>query len=260
MDRVLILQSAPRDAPSWVERCVGGVSRWAHVSGYDYVFMHDELFDLVPDWYLNKVGDRTAIAADLARLKWAARLLEEDRADVVAWFDADVAMFAPGEFSVAIGRGPVFGYEYWLQRSEGKGKEAKGKEAKGKEAKLRIRKNVHNAYCAFRKDCAVLPFLIEATERIIEKVDARFLAPQLVGPKLLTSLHNIVGFELEHRVGAVSPELDRALAEHDETALARLRAILPSPLMAANLCSTLASGRDMDALVERLAAFKSGWK
>jgi len=245
MDKILVLQSAAANPPEWIERCLGSVSDWARMSGYGYQFINDELFEFVPDWYLSKIGARTAIAADLARLTWAESLLHAEQAEVVVWMDADVLLFASEAFAVEISGGPVFGYEYWLQADGNK---------------FKVRKNVHNAYCAFRHGCATLPFLIEATKRIIKNVDANFMAPQIVGPKLLTSLNNIVGFELEPRVGAVSPELHRAIAGEDSGELAKLMGALPTPMLGANLCSTLSEGRDMDELIDLLAAFKDGLK
>ena len=127
---------------------------------------------------------------------------------------------------------------------------------------------MHNAYCAFRSDCTTLPFLINTTQRIIERIDPDFIAPQIVGPKLVTSLHNIVGFELEHRIGAVSPQLHQALlrsgnnpekgVEPVAEEIVRLKQALPTKLLGANLCTTLSKGRDMDELVDILSAFDSG--
>lgn len=258
--------------------------------------MHDELFELVPKWYLNKLRGRTAIIADLARLLWAEYFLRIDRADVVVWMDADVLLFAPDQFAVQIDKGPVFGCEYWVQSVAAKVKashvmekasheKAQGspeKVEKGSPAKqigspenirrtpskIKVRKNVHNAYCAFRSDCTTLPFLINATQRIIERIDSDFIAPQIVGPKLVTSLHNIVGFELEHRIGAVSPQLHQALlrsgkdlekgVEPVAEEIVRLKQMLPTTMLGANLCTTLSQGRDMDELVDILSNYTGG--
>ena len=48
-----------------------------------------------PMYYRRKVADKKPVAADLARLLWIAQCLQEDRADVVAWLDADFFIFAP---------------------------------------------------------------------------------------------------------------------------------------------------------------------
>ncbi|MCZ6710486.1 MAG: hypothetical protein O7B25_08995, partial [Gammaproteobacteria bacterium] len=107
--------------------------------------------------------------------------------------------------------------------------------------------------------CVVLPFLIHATLRIIHQVDPAHLAPQLVGPKLLSALHNIVGFDLIDRVGAFSPLVIDALEhqqehEHDRDQQRVLDTLLrETPTLAgANLCGSLNADRDLSELCVRL--------
>jgi len=250
VDKVLILQSfRPLEVPGWIDRCQASVQAWAVDRGYDYLSVGDELFERLPDWYALKVAPRKPIAADLARLLWIFEKLQTEEHDVVAWFDADVYVFAPELLSVAPQTSCVFGGEYWLDEHD-------------KTSGLRIHKNVHNAYCAFRGDCPILTFLIEAIQRMVRRVDPAFIAPQFVGPKLLTSLHNIVGFELEPGVGAISPFLAQALINDDMRVLNYLSQALPQPMLAANLCLSLHADTsiDMNVLLDVLALLKNGLK
>lgn len=246
MSKVLVLQSF-RDhvVTSWVTRCRSSVTEWCALHGYTYTYCGDELFARLPAWYLDKVAERLPIAADLARLLWIAEVLESGEADIAVWLDADVFIMAPQLFTVEPRSSCIFGYEYWLQKREGK-------------AGHKVHKNVHNAYCAFRKGSPVLPFLIDAIQRMVQRVDADYLAPQFVGPKLLTSLHNIVGFETDSAVGAISPDLKRALLTDDRKLIGQVA--WPKPLSAANLCTSLNSEQDdeMHKLLDVLAGAKSG--
>ena len=274
VDRVLILQSfRDSEAPVWVSRCLASVQAWAIERGYAYSYEGDELFERLPGWYATKVAGRKPIAADLARLLWIQEMLStqgslgDEAYDVVAWIDADVYVVAPQLFEVNPQTSCIFGYEYWLDDHH-------------KAPGFRIHKNVHNAYCAFRPSCAVLPFLIEAVQRMVQRVEPAHLAPQFVGPKLLTSLHNIVGFELEHGVGAMSPQLATALTaeatggevvNNIQRRLETYRSKLPKPIAAVNLCASLADPlpvesplsrnrhvEDMDDLLDVLATLKNG--
>lgn len=247
MDSVLVLQSfREHEVTSWIGRCLSSVQAWCRLQGYDYVFAGDDLFDRVPPWYTAKVGQRKPVLADLARLLWIKEVLDAGRADVVAWLDADLYVFAPDHLTVAPQSSCVFGLEHWLQGTNKGG--------------LRVHKNVHNAYCAFRRDCPILPFLIEAVQRMVRRVDAARIAPQFVGPKLLSSLHNIVGFELDASVGALSPLLVDALVSGQTERLARLQ--LDVPLVAANLCASLHPDDEaqMAQLLDVLNGFKNGLK
>ncbi len=177
------------------------------------------------------------MAADLARLLWIESILSAGGYDVVAWLDIDVLIINPDALQVAPVTTCVFGYEHWLQPKEGRDG-------------FTVRKNVHNAYCAFKPDCPILPFLIEAVRRLVKRVDPDFLAPQFVGPKLLTSLHNMVGFELDRHVGAISPALRDALLQGDQ---ALVKKGIPEPLYAANLCASVASDSEsMTQLIDVL--------
>lgn len=218
----VVLQSwRRRDAPAWIARCLASVEAWAEASGFAYRFLDDGLFDRLPTDLAAMLMPRPAMAADLARLLVARELLEVGAARVV-WFDADSFVFAPGRL-ILPEASYAFGREAWVQP-----------DARGR---LRVFRNVHNAASLFGAENPVLDFLIEATTRIAGRLDGP-AAPQLLGPKLLTALHNIVGFPLIEVAGAASPLVLRDLAAGGGPALDRLRAEPTAPAVL-NLCASL---------------------
>ena len=228
----VILQSYCEDKMTpWIERCLESVRSWADAQDYGYEFLGDELFDLTPEWYRTKLGDRMPIIADLARLNWIAKTLEAG-AEVVVWLDADTLVFRPAGLTVEIEQTCVFGLENWLQT---------------KQNKPRLYRNVHNAYLGFRRDCPVLPFLQHATLKMIDRVDEEHIAPQFVGPKLLTHLNNLIGLQTDERFGAISPLLASELVAGSPGAEHYL-----ANVQAANLCLSLDDQIEHDELLEAL--------
>ena len=227
---IKIIQSfREHNVPSWIETCLASVRDWADYHDFRYEFVGDELLDRVPEWYREKAGPKIPVVTDLGRLLWTQSCLNDDEADdeasIVVWLDADTYILAPKKLSIDMqGDSCVLGREYWLQRD--------------KKGKPRLYNNVHNAFCAFQKGSPVLPFLIYTVERLMAKVDGDFIAPQFVGPKLLTSLHNTIGFSVDPRFGAISPMLAEALVRSDQATLGALgdRSV---PMLAANLSHSL---------------------
>ena len=174
-------------------------------------------------------------------------------------------VFAPSKLKVAPVSSCVFGQELWVQKNLPKSHPKGAEKPQRQRGTWQARKNVHNALAAFRKDCPVLPFLIEVIQRMMHRVDANFIAPQMMGPKLLSNLHNLADFELMPSVGALSPEVILDLtgkqAGHKETgvedlqgarqgALQALLAKQTEPLLAANLCSSLLGELSPDTQVQ----------
>ena len=123
----------------------------------------------------------------------------------------------------------------------------------GDQGRWEVRKNIHNAFAAFPADCPVLPFLVDIILRMMRRVDADHIAPQMMGPKLLSNLHNLASFDYRADIGALSPEVLSTIAEGglgnagsaskngnaDRSALNALCLAQPRPLVAANLCASL---------------------
>lgn len=221
----LVIQSFRHDSvPAWIETCLASVLRWTETHGFDYRFIGNELFDRVPGWYMDKCRDKLPVAADYARLIVLREALESGGYGQAIWLDADMLVFDPA-LSIDFEGTCAFGRETWIQE--------------GKNGKLRAIRNVHNAVCVFRSGCPVLPFLIQTVESMVRRVDKDRIAPQMVGPKLLTALHNIAGFPLLPQVGAMSPPVIEDLASGGGPALDLLRRESSAPPQAANLCASL---------------------
>ena len=262
-ESILVFQSANAAAQTgWQGRCMASVREWATHNGYGYRCVGDELFDCVPDWYLEKVGDRLAIAADYARLVWMHGLLHPETEAAqglvgqfrgsrqapmpshVVWLDADVLVFAPERFALDVPEDCSFGREHWLawkQANQPQDGLATLNDAatRGLRQLLGVRKNVHNALAMFARGSATLPFLAATVLRLMERVDPAHIAPQFVGPKLLTSLHNTVGFEVTDSVGAISPLLAAAIVEKRTSIVDFYSTHLNERMCAANLCASL---------------------
>ena len=267
MQHVLVIQSAAEQAPAWQKRCMGSVQKWATSRGYAYRFLGDELFEQVPDWYMEKVRERMPIAADLGRLQWIERLLSEGYSWVL-WFDADVLVFAPSRLDIALGESCIFGQEHWVQAKANNVSHATSIGP----VRWVVRKNIHNAFAAFPQGCPVLPFLVDLILRMMERVDPDHIAPQMMGPKLLSSLHSLAAFDHVAEVGALSPDVLRQIATGtDRGAMKALCDAQLKPLVAANLCASLVSELHVvdgsaqesgqvhiDTVIDRLLACEAG--
>lgn len=247
MSDTLVIQSHNfRVMRGWIGDCVRTVHDWAGLRGYDYHFLGDEIFDLLPTAYREKTTGRFPIQADLARLFLLKDALESGYRQAL-WFDADLLIYAPERLEIdTITDSCAFGREIWVDTD--------------KSGKLKTWRNMHNAVCLFRKGDPVLPFLIHTTQRIIAKADAAKIAPQMVGPKLLTALDSIAGFGRLNSVAAFSPAVIKDIDQGGGPALERFfqglkKDGLQEPA-AANLCASLEDQQSdpdlMSRVVERL--------
>ncbi len=224
MASTLVIQSHAPDAPGIVSRATESVHAWAAARDFDYALKHDELFDLIPAACMEAAGARRQMAADIARLAWIEAELDRG-CDRVVWLDADVFVFRPGAFDVDAPDGYAFGREHWVQLD--------------KAGRLKVFNNVHNAMLVFTpRGRATLDFYREQAERLLLSAGPDVPA-QLVGPKLLTALHNVVRFPLLASVGMVSPLVVRDLASGGGVAWDMLRSAHDDGLAALNLSTSL---------------------
>lgn len=240
MSRVLVLQShrAPLPAP-WLSRCLASVQAWADASGFDYRFIGDALFDPVPGSLRERLRGQPVVAGDLARLLALRGALEEGYAAAV-WCDADFLVFHPERLALPA-ESYALGREVWI-------------EDRGPGRTPRARVKVHNAFLLFRRGNPFLDFAIDAVLRLLSAHPGPY-PPQFAGPKLLSALHNIVGFPVAERAGMLSPPVIRDLVAGGGPCLELFRERSPEPVAGANLCASLAGGREMgDALVEEAIA------
>lgn len=220
---VHVLQSAAEDHPEWQTACMQTVRSWAQNHGWQYQFTDDALFAELPSDFVQKVGYRTPILADLGRLYWLRDTLEQ-LGGVAIWIDADTLCVEPS-WRPGLPVHAAFGEEHWVQSDKSSG--------------YRCFRTPHNAFMAFRAGNPILPFLIHVTESLIERVDPTKMAPQMVGPKLLKALHSLVQFELYPEAGALSPALLDELVTEPGAAVACYQANgAPMPAFL-NLCASL---------------------
>lgn len=237
MTTTLVIQSSsPLQQQGWMGRCMSTVQQWADARGYDYRCIGDEIFALVPDWYLAKIASKLPVATDYARLVLAQQALKEDY-DQVMWFDADL-LILDRAMTLDFTGTCAFGQEVWVQDRDGK---------------LQARRNIHNAVAVFRRGCPVLPFLIHCVESLIRRVDAAHIAPQMVGPKLLQALQPLADFALLPQAGALSPMVVSELAAGRPgpavDLLLQQSAVTPQ---AVNLCASLLAPAEAQAVIEFL--------
>jgi hypothetical protein len=223
----------------WMGQCVASVQGWADDRGFDYHFVGDEIFRLVPDWYMEKVGRKLPVATDLGRLKLLQMALQEGYERAI-WLDADVLVF-DRSMQLDFEGSCAFGQEVWVQEHEGQ---------------MASRRNVHNAVAAFRQGCSTLPFLIDTVESLIHRVHPEHIAPQMVGPKLLGALHSICAFSLLPQVGALSPAVVRDICGGSGRgpALDLLRRKSEVKPQAVNLCASLISDEAAEQVIATLTA------
>lgn len=188
MSTLLVLQSAPAERADWLQACLDSVDQWAAAQGYRRELIGDALFDFLPaDLAAKCLPNHRLIATDIARLRWCERALA-DGADAVLWLDADTQMlnrhWQPPAHNYAVGR------EVWVQ-PKGHG--------------WRSYKKVHNAALLFRRGNAFLPYYRHAAEQIVRAHQGRHMVPHLVGPKLLTALHNIAAHPVMEEAALLSP-------------------------------------------------------
>ena len=219
MSSTVVLQSHRSSSPGgWLGECCASVRRWAAARAWDYRFCDDALFERLPPALYDKLAAQPVVAADLARLYWLRDVLREGFERAI-WCDADLLVFA--DFA-PMDTDHAFGREHWLQR-QGTG--------------MRHYRKIHNAWMLFRADSAVLPFYLDRAETLLTRVRMP-VVPQFVGPKLLTALHNVVGFDVEERVGMLSPLALNGLVGGDRAALERTLAGHKARPCAFNLCAS----------------------
>lgn len=239
--RTRIIQSyRTSNVPAWIDTCMTSVQKWSSARQFDYHFVGDEIFDRVPTWYLDKTSAYPQIATDLGRLHLIGEAFAEGY-DRAIWLDADVLIFAPNNFAVDLTSGFAFGREVWVQ--------------KDKNGKPKAFPNVHNAYAVFCADNRFLTFYQYACEQMISRMNSgidKGMAPQVVGPKLLTSLYNTLGFDLTHDIAMLSPDVLHDIDAGGGPSLDLLRRTLSNSPSGANLCASLESQSENEGFMERV--------
>lgn len=215
----------------WIDACLASVTAWTQGLGWDYRFVGDEILDYVPATYRAKAAGRWPVLTDYGRLALLDETLKGG-VQAAVWLDADVLVFDPSALHMPADVSHAFGRELWVQQDKGR---------------WAVRRNVHNAVVLMRSGNPVLDFYAHAAARIVTRHEGGF-PDQVVGPKLLGALHNLVDFPLIETVGVLSPAVVRDVAQGAGPALDALRAKLTVPLAAVNLCCSMI-GKDWGGVV-----------
>ena len=202
------------------------VRQWSRRKGYTYLFYGDELVDVVPSWYRDKVNNQIHLVSDLARLIIAKMLLEEGY-DHVIWIDTDVLVFAPDQFQLPLHHGYAFSKEVYVA-NDGRGQ-------------LRAYHRVNNAVMAMSQGNEFLSFYIDACQKMI-KTQSVFRRTT-VGTEFLTALNQHFTIDSITNVALFSPLVIRDLALGEGAALSLFCEHWDKPLSAVNLCLTFRGKR-----------------
>lgn len=222
MSDTLVIQSHKSPLPyPWLSHCLDSVQHWCGLNQYDYRFMGDELFELMPHSLLEKTEKQKVIATDLARLL-VLKEAQKSGYETVIWLDADFFIFRPDEFIIpnvpyAVGR------EIWVQND--------------KQGRLKVYKKVHNAFLMFRQGNSFLDFYIETAQRLLT-LNTGTMPAQFIGPKLLTALHNVALLPVLESAGMLSPMVIKDLLRGEGTALSLFKKQISNNMAAANLCAS----------------------
>jgi hypothetical protein len=238
--RTIVFQSFRREnVPNWMACCMDSVANWTRARGYEYRFIGDELFDLLPKWFALSHSGRMLPLTDLARLKAAKKYLEEGFTRAV-WIDADVLIFDTANFSVETEFGFAFCRELWLEKRWGS----------------TIADNrINNCVSVYERDNSFLNFYIYAAEALA-RAKGRDLTDWDIGTNLLSTLGRTLPLPLLGNVGMFSAQIVHSLAYEEHHMLAEYGAHLGATLAAGNFCSSAIAktgllGADPHALLER---------
>lgn len=247
--KTLVLQSHRSPLPyAWLTVCLDSARRWAAGRGYDYRYLGDEIYRLIAELdledgtLLERARAQPVVGSDLARLA-ALEAAHREGYERAIWIDADVLLL-PGANALNLPNGHGVGRQLWVQARR-----------KG----LRLSRQVHNAFMSFDAQDPLLPFYRRTATVLLQAHRAGPVAPQFIGPKLLTALHNIAQFNVIESAGMLPPLVARDWLRGHGDALARYQAALPAAPLALNLCGSLASEQtalqiELPVLVERLLA------
>ncbi len=227
----LVIQSHRTPLPYlWLQRCLDSVASWAEQMEFEYRFITDEIFQLIPQALMQKTAAQKVIASDLARLYAIRKGLFEGYQSLV-WIDADFYIFNPEQFtlpdsSYAVGR------EVWVQQD--------------KRGHLKTYRKVHNAFLMFRLGNPFLEFYLQTAEKLLQQ-NSGDIPPHFIGPKLLTALHNICQLPVMESAGMLSPWVLKDILKGQGDALKTFIQQSCTPIAGANLCSSLTESTALDS-------------
>lgn len=232
MRSTLVVQSHTDPLPhAWLKPCLQSVEQWAQEQGFDYRFIGDELFDGLSAQERNACGEQTVVASDLARLLSLKRALLEGYTQVV-WCDADTFVIAPSRLTLTTCLPPdatfAVGREVWVQ-TQGR--------------RLRSFVKVHNAFLFVKHNNPFLDYYLYCARQMVTQYQRgdgqKTVVPQLIGPKLLTALHNVSPLPVAEPFAVLAPEvIVEIIAQVSGPALSLFNRRSRSAPLAVNLCAS----------------------
>lgn len=194
---------------------------WSTLRGYDYRFIGDEIFDVLPAWFRDAYRGRMLPLTDLARAIVARDFLA-DGWDRAIWVDADVLIFMPEHFDVSTAHTYALCMELWCEKKWGE---------------LIFDRRINNCVSVYDAGNVFLPFYIEAMQALARAKGAS-LTDWDIGTNFLSSLGRIAPLPLLGNVAMLSPTLVLALATHDAALLRRYSRQMQQICGATNLCGS----------------------
>ena len=256
MIRTRVIQSHRQPLPAaWYQRCVDSVAAWAERQGFEYLWLGDELFERLPAALLRKTAHQPVVASDLARLAVMREALAQGFEQVI-WFDADTLIIDPRRLQMT-GPDHQFGREIWVQHALRGGEKPA---ADTSPDRLKVYSKIHNAFLCFGAGNPVLDFYWYAAQRLVAGHQGP-MVNQLVGPKFLATLHNLLQLPVLEPAAVLAPLVTEDLLSehHDGAALQLFRRHSRATPAALNLCGSMVvdgSLRDqqMEAVIDLLTA------
>jgi hypothetical protein len=247
LDTIVIQTFRKHTIPSWIQRCLDTVQKWAELNEYDYSLAGDEFYDLCGPEYLTRGSKNPQAITNLARLVATRQRLDAGYQRVI-WMDADMFVFAPAklvfDFSAeSLTTGYAFGREVWLTRDPA--------------GVIHITPpRAHNAATLFTQNAVDLDMLIT----LIRHIDSRrqIVSNYQVGTHLLHGLQYSLMFPTFSHVGMFSPVLVRALAERDEKILRFYGRAYRYQAYAGNLCHSVRDQVTEDVLWRAMDHLEAG--
>jgi hypothetical protein len=236
MARSVLIQSyAPSPLPAWQQRCVESVRDWARRAGWEYRYVDDRLFDVVPQWYRERCGPQKLPVTDLGRLLLLREALAEPDCAEALWIDADVLVFAPG-LEPRRPEGFAFAQEVWMWR-----------DAAGR---VRATYQINNSLVYMRRGTPILDSCIALCERIVAETPPGELKHHSVSTLPLTRMAKEASLPVVPGAALLGPQLLAELAAGGSDLARRYASLLPAPLVCANLCASLVGRRVWDTTLD----------
>jgi len=239
MTKTLVYQSfRTHNIPSWLTTCMTSVQNWAATQGYEYQFIDDSFFQVVPTWFADSVERQRHIMSDLARLEFADQYLNSGW-DKVIWMDADLYIPHPSRFIIPNTSNFWLTAELWV-------------DAENRQPSFS--KRVNNAILVFNKENFFLKYYRDACIKIIKHKKAP-MAHTEIGTKFLTGISHLLP-QLKG-VSLFSPFLLYSFYNKDQDLINSYLKKLESPIYAANMSltfrdSTYENTKLDDSLYERI--------